>query len=400
MALGVMAFSAQPAAAATTVLINFDTPKDVTWKRRVKDPMTGVVTEVEFMKTTTPSGLDATQKALIMARMAGRYAGSGVTFTTDPAVAHTKTLDFTGGTTPAAIGKRLFGTTSVDHTQGWVFVGELAGMQSHGPNPQPLTPTEIAIVLSHTADHEVGHLMGLGHNCAQSLMTRGKLVSWNTRVTGFLLFSPSDSTKLQSLDDVDDHASAVQPGTQFGLEAIFDLAELSEEQALTDDLTMSAEVFAAGPADLSGFQYGTLNANGEFLVGGEIDNILLGTDADVFSMGSGEFFHFALRSPGGIVYSELDDNLISMQLSVPDGSVFQLANFFFDFDPNDADPSADANVILSAGLLDAGSGFLPAVAPIPVPFLPWTGRLALVLLLGGLVPIYVVKVFRTSNAYR
>lgn len=373
------------AIAATVIYVNFDTPKDVTWKRPVRDPITGDVVEREFMKTTTPSGLDATQKAQIMARMAGRYAGTGVTFTDNPANPHTKTLDFTGGSTPPEIGKKLFGTTALDHNAAWVFVGELAGAMTHGPAPRPLTPTEIANALSHTADHEVGHMMGLGHRWDQSLMTVGTKVTWTTRINGLLIFSAADSTALDALDDVDDHASAVQPGAQHGLQLIYDLAQISEEEALRDDLFVSAEVFASGPADLSGFQYGTLNANGDFLIVGELDNILLGSAMDVFTMGSGESFQFALRSAGGTVYSELDDNISDLQLSVPVGPVFQLASFSFDFDPMDGDPSSDATVILSAGLLDIGSGFIPAPPAPAVPLLGPTSRPLLILLMTSVV---------------
>lgn len=320
-------------AQATTILINFDTPKTVTWERNVRKG--NKIEKKKFTKTTTASGLTDPQKTQITNSMNGRYAGTGVKFVTDKNTPHTKELDFTGSTTPAGIGKKLFGTTALDHSKAWVFVGEFAGLTAH---PGGLTDVQKATAIAHTADHEVGHMMGLGHRWNGTLMTEGKKVSWNTRISTSLLLDEKDKKKLQAgkeLDSTDDHAGHIHQNTQFGLTGLFDLDSLPDGDATTEDLFFGSHLGFTplngfDLANLSGFDYGILNSSGEFLIQGEVESSLLGED--FFTIGSGEEFNFALRSTSGDIFSELNDHLVDLILSDPSGPLFQSASLLFDID--------------------------------------------------------------------
>jgi hypothetical protein len=354
--LGMVSITA-PAAAATSVLINFDTPKDVTWQRRVKEG--GVTVTKTFMKTTTASGLTAGQKASIMTAMSTRFMGTGVTFTTDSTVAHTKTLDLTGGTTPAAIGKKLFGTTALDDTAAWVFVGEFAGLMTHGDTPRALTDDEKAMAIAHTADHEVGHMLGLGHRWDQTLMAEGSKVSWETRITMALPLAAADKTQLESLTARDDHAAALLPGSTRGVRGLINLDGIPDGDPTHEDLYFAAEVSAGSELfeDLSGFNFGVLNAAGEFLMRGNLGNIDLGADKDVFSLGSGEAFDFALQAPGGEILSEHSGNLLGAQFLADVGGITSGVQFAFDTDTTDGFTGPDTFIGLTAEMLSPGSEF-------------------------------------------
>lgn len=375
LAMGWLAVGAAPATAATTILVNFDTPKMVDVSMDVVQA-NGVTRTIRFRKTTTPSGLSAQVKADTLAVMNAAFAGTGVTLTTDPNVAHTKEIDFTGGRLPAPF-NGLAGLTNKDLSGAWVYTGVFGGIPG-------ITALQLATALGNTGAHELGHSLGLPHRWDGTLMTEGPkygpagsgkpydiLDFLNTAI----VFSADDAAKITEANNKANHGAGIAPGNQFSVQGfgneddLFPIPPNETDPIGPTDNHYQSDLFFfdANPGDLfdlETYDFGVVMPDGEFIGRGRVGHtagVHPGDDRDVFGGPTGENFDFALRDPGsGVVFSEATGSLVNRIFDTPNGSgdpndeVNQGAFFQFDLD---GDEEVDAFVDLVGGEFGLGGSF-------------------------------------------
>jgi hypothetical protein len=248
--------------------------------------------------TATKSGLDATARTAIIAKMQTEYddaVGKGKVIVSEGSGGDINMI-VTGGEAPAAAKRALFGNAGRDGQVGLVFLGRF---QARG-----LTGDTLNNAVGETAAHEAGHKLGLNHNGNSPPTKMTSPLSLDDRKMDSRKFNNTDKVVLaQSLgltnaEQKDDSDSAAELGVSVGL------VNYKDNVSEPDDIALETTAWENW-AGLGCPQFGYISSDGEFVFQGDCTTT---------------------RSSGAIPFSFQYDSTEDIAVSF-DGVVYPLSQF-------------------------------------------------------------------------
>lgn len=333
LALSLVMLIYSTSAMGITILVEFDGRKDkVTFKREIVEK--GKKKSITVTKEVPKSDVTAEERKKFFEKMNGRFKDTGVTFIDDPTKPHDATLDITSSKPPKEIGGTQFGTTDLERKGAWVFEDQIKSVKHGTGEGGELKRGELINALINIADHEAGHIAGLGHSDKGLMRAGGK---WDWKTEGIdESFPPLDDADKKKLSENKDKKDFQPAGTEtkHDMMVFLGIPDVLPEEEFDDFIDMRFNLIPndvdnpSNPFNTS-FALGYLNAGQEFIFMMDGSDILNGDDA--FAFLGGDRLALSLRDTSGSLFNALTGHALLPTFSNLIGpALFTDANMGFD----------------------------------------------------------------------